>query len=267
MGRAVAHGRVLPERFSDPTALALLSSTDQQRVERVRRGERTFHPLRAMGKAYLLRQALAMVARTVFIDDAVREANAPQLVILGAGLDGRAYRMSELKDAVVFEVDHPDTQRDKKERAAKLTHAAREVKYVPVNFERDSLEQALTEAGHDASRPTTWIWEGVVMYLDPADVEATLKVIAQRSAPKSRLVINYHQPLWIRPLIGLFVRAVGEPLKSHFTPDQIRALLARYRFEVKRDQSVYEIFRGLDPVIAQQLKRINHLRLAVGDLT
>lgn len=267
MGRAIAHGRTLPGRFSDPTALPLLSSSDRDVVERIRRGEGTLRPLKALGKAYLLRQSLAMVARTVFIDDAIREAGHGQLVILGAGLDGRAYRLSELKDVTVFEVDHPDTQRDKLERAKSLTAFAREVKHVAVNFERDSLDDALEQAGHDQARPTTFIWEGVVMYLDPKDVEATLSVIVKRSAPTSRLVINYHQPLWVRSVLGVFLRRVGEPLKSSYSPDEMRALLQRHGFTVRRDQNVYDILRGLDAQLGERLRGISHLRLAVGDLT
>ncbi|CAA9213621.1 MAG: O-methyltransferase [uncultured Acidimicrobiales bacterium] len=49
------------------------------------------------------RQAEAMALRTVAVDDAVRAADNPQLVILGAGLDGRAWRMPELADVAVFE--------------------------------------------------------------------------------------------------------------------------------------------------------------------
>src|SRR5271166_6052530 len=48
--------------------------------------------------------------RTRAIDTAVREgvaAGAAQLVLLGAGLDARAWRMHELSGVHVFEVDHP----------------------------------------------------------------------------------------------------------------------------------------------------------------
>ena len=81
-----------------------------------------------------------MVARTVAIDEAVRDAASPQVVILGAGLDGRAWRMSELADVTVFEVDHPDSQREKRARAAPLKQAARDVRFVPVDFTRDRFE-------------------------------------------------------------------------------------------------------------------------------
>ena len=57
-----------------------------------------------------------MTVRSLAIDDAIAAAKNPQLVIQGAGLDGRAFRMPELRDKVVFEVDHPDSQRDKRAR-------------------------------------------------------------------------------------------------------------------------------------------------------
>ena len=119
-----------------------------------------------------------MVARTVAIDDAVRAATAPQVVILGAGLDGRAWRMPELRDVTVFEVDHPDSQRVKRARVSALEPVARDIRFVPVDFTRDRLDDALAAAGHDATRATTWIWEGVVMYLELSDIDATLSVIA-----------------------------------------------------------------------------------------
>ena len=78
-----------------------------------------------------------------------------------AGFDGRAYQMSELRDTIVFEIDHPDTQRDKRERARRLLPVAREIRHVPVDFTMDSLEDKLAAAGHDPEKPTTWVWEGV----------------------------------------------------------------------------------------------------------
>lgn len=52
----------------------------------------------------------------------------------------------------------------------------------------------LGAAGHRADVPTTWIWEGVVPYLAPADVEATTRAVAERSAAGSRLVVHYAEP-------------------------------------------------------------------------
>jgi O-methyltransferase involved in polyketide biosynthesis len=65
---------------------------------------------------------------------------------------------------------------------------------VPVNLAHDRLADALSTAGHRSCTPTTWIWEGVVPYLDRADVKATVAAVADLSAPGSRLVVNYQAP-------------------------------------------------------------------------
>src|SRR5262245_12927018 len=121
MGRAIAHGRAAGVTFSDPTAMALLSAEQQAEVERVRKGQPHREWRARFRYEHLTRESQLMVARTVAIDAALRNAAAPQVVILGAGLDGRAWRMRELAGAVVFEVDHPDSQRQKLERIAPLT--------------------------------------------------------------------------------------------------------------------------------------------------
>jgi O-methyltransferase involved in polyketide biosynthesis len=55
-----------------------------------------------------------LAPRSIVIDDALKARLNPQLVILGAGLDGRAWRMRELAAADVFELDHPTSQEDKR---------------------------------------------------------------------------------------------------------------------------------------------------------
>jgi methyltransferase (TIGR00027 family) len=262
MGRAAAHGRSSVARFDDPTALALLPDAARARVERFRAGG----PARGLGERWqrriLDRRAKMMVARTVAIDDAVRAGPAPQLVILGAGLDGRAWRMPELREVVVFEIDHPDSQRDKQSRVAALTPAARDIRFVPVDFTRDSLDDALGKAGHDPGKPTLWIWEGVVMYLTLPEIEASLATLERRSAPGSRLVVAYHAPALLLGLLGFLLRFVGEPLRSAFKPDAMRALLAKHGFEVTLDQDLPAIGAALTPDVAQATRVLGHLRIA-----
>jgi methyltransferase (TIGR00027 family) len=259
--RALAHGTTPVARFSDPTALALLPEAARARVER----------LRAEGPPKSFRQKLArgpldtrsrmMVIRTVAVDDAVRSAAAPQLVILGAGLDGRAWRMQELRDVTVFEVDHPDSQREKRGRIGRLERAAREVRFVPVDFARDSLEAALAAAGHDPARATTWIWEGVVMYLTQSAIEATLEVIQKRSTSHSRLIIVYHSPARILKVVGLMLRVVGEPLRSAFSAEQMRGLLTRFGFEVIEDADLPTLGRALSADMADATRYVKHMRV------
>jgi methyltransferase (TIGR00027 family) len=265
MGRALAHLAPTLTSFHDPTAFALLPEEARARVERARRDEVPRGVLPRIERAYLRRQSKVMVARTLTIDEAVRSAHAPQVVILGAGLDGRAWRMPELADVVVFEVDHPDSQRDKRARIASLPQTAEHVHFVAVDFERDDLESALAKAGHDSTRPTTWIWEGVVMYLTRADVEASLAVIERRSAPHSRLIVAYHSPALITKLVGLVVNRLGEPLRSAFTPEAMAKLLEKYGFSVLRDDDIRTIGAALDAEIARATKVIKHLRIVTAD--
>jgi len=264
-GRALAHGRTAVSKFDDPTAFELLPHAAQRYVARIRSGEGPRGLRERVETAFRERQSLVMVVRTVVIDDAIRAAAAPQLVILGAGLDGRAWRMPELRDAVVFEVDHPDTQGDKRARVSGLKQAARDVRFVPVDFERDSLDRALRAAGHDPALATTWVWEGVVMYLAPADVEATLAVIQGRSAPGSRLILVYHRPALMLRAINLFVARLGEPFRSAYTPEAMRSLLAKYGFELAADAPINELGAGLSREVGQATKYIDHLRVATAD--
>ena len=265
MGRAVAHGATTESRFSDPTALALLPDDARAIVERFRSGVAPKGIRGRLGHTYIDKLSKVMVARTVAIDDAVREASSLQLVILGAGLDGRAWRMPELGETTVFEVDHPNTQREKRERVAALSQAARDVRFTPVDFTRDSLDDALTAAGHDPALATTWLWEGVVMYLMPADIEATLAVIKRRSTSGSRLIVMYHSPALMLRLIGPIVRRMGEPLRSSFTADTMRALVARYGFGVVWDADMPTIGGEMSAEIAQATRRMKHLRIVTAD--
>jgi methyltransferase (TIGR00027 family) len=266
MARAIAHLEGNVPGFSDPTALALLPDEARARVEQFRSGPPGGTARERMQRRFLEGRALMMAVRTVAIDQAVRQAAAPQVVILGAGLDGRAWRMTELREAVVFEVDHPDTQREKVARAASLPGIAREVRFVPVDFTRDRLEDKLAAAGHDPNRPTIWIWEGVVMYLTRAEVEATLAVVSRRSASGSRLIIAYAAPGLLLPLIHLLLRRIGEPVRSVYTARSMKAMLAQHRFAVVRDDDIPTLARTLSAQAGKGTRVLRHIRIVVSDV-
>jgi methyltransferase (TIGR00027 family) len=134
------------------------------------------------------------VARTRYIDDRVRAAVAAglqQIVILGAGFDARAYRLPECATRTVFEVDHPATQARKRrlvQHALPGTNA--HVRYVPTDFDRDTIETDLASAGFDPRRSTLFIWEGVTNYLTEDAVDQTLRRCA-RAVPRSGIVFTY----------------------------------------------------------------------------
>jgi len=206
-----------------------------------------------------------MVARTVAIDAAIRNTAVTQVVILGAGLDGRAWRMPELARAVVFEVDHPDSQRQKLQRVAPLTLEAREVRFVPVDFRHGNLAEALEAAGHSPDIPTAWIWEGVVMYLNRDEIETTLSIVEARSAPRSRLIVAYVQPALMLLLLVVIVRRLGEPIRTVLTPHQMRKLLARHGFCTLWDRDLPAIGSELSAEIGHATRLMRHLRIVTAD--
>ena len=239
LGRAMADAGLshVPD-FHDPTARVFLTEKGTQSLANVERAARAGRRGYRIEMARVMADMIAL--RTSAIDAAVRDAiaaGATQLVILGAGYDGRAWRLPELTDVKVFEVDHPATQGDKRTRVAHLPPARGIVTFVPVNFERDSLNAALENAGHDPSSPTCWIWEGVVMYLTHDAMHATLRAVAERSAPGSTLIINYHTKHrgWIGRII---FRLIGEPQISAWTPEEMAADLHAVGFEVREDSGM-----------------------------
>lgn len=265
MARAIAHGRTPVAAFSDPTAMALLSAEQRAEVERIRQGTRPRGWRARFRYEHLTRESQMMVARTVAIDADLVNAAAPQVVILGAGLDGRAWRMRELVTSLVFEVDHPDSQQQKLQRVASLTLEAREVRFVPVDFRGGDLAHALEVAGHDPHLTTAWLWEGVVMYLDRDEIETTLRIVEDRSAPGSRLIVAYHQPAWMLLLLAVIVRRLGEPIRTVLTPYQMRDLLGRYGFCTRWDRDLPAIGCELSTEIGHATRLMRHLRIVTAD--
>ncbi len=139
-----------------------------------------------------------IAARCRYIDDYLEKClqdGAAQVVILGAGLDSRAYRFGRLKEpARVFEVDHPATQAAKIARLKKIFHEVpRHVTYVPIDFNEETLDR-LAECGYDRSQRTLFIWEGVVAYLKPEAVDATLAWVRFNSGSGSAIIFDYIYP-------------------------------------------------------------------------
>jgi methyltransferase (TIGR00027 family) len=239
LGRALADAGLshVPD-FHDPTARVFLTEKGKRSLAKTELAARGGKRGIAADAARAMADMIAL--RTTAIDTAVRDAisaGARQLVILGAGYDGRAWRMPELAGVKVFEVDHPATQGDKRAHLSELPSPKGIVTFVSMNFETDSLDAALQRAGHDRASPTCWIWEGVVMYLRRDAMRATLASIARRSAPGSTLIVNYHT-IHRRFFARLMFRLIGEPQISAWTPEEMAADLRSAGFVVREDSSM-----------------------------
>jgi methyltransferase (TIGR00027 family) len=136
----------------------------------------------------------SMLCRKRYIDDknleALRAGNEV-VVILGAGLDTRAYRLPELVGVPVFELDLPENIDYKRKKVVEsFGEVPAHVHLVPIDFEAQDLGSVLAEHGYEPERKTFFVWEGVTQYLSEAGVRDTLRFLAQ-AAPGSRLVFTY----------------------------------------------------------------------------
>lgn len=137
-----------------------------------------------------------VIARTRYFDHVFTKAlsnKVPQIVLLGAGYDSRAYRFADLNKGIwIYELDAAPTQEMKKKylRKAKVK-VPNLVTFVPIDFNRESLKDVLESAGYDVNQQTLFIWEGVTYYLESASVEATLKFVSDLPHPDTRIVFDY----------------------------------------------------------------------------
>jgi methyltransferase (TIGR00027 family) len=137
-----------------------------------------------------------VIARTKFIDQvfdqAMRDGFA-QILMMGAGFDSRAIRLpSRDGKTKVFELDAPITQQAKigQYQQRKISVPANLI-FVPIDFERQTLSQRLTEVGFRKDCATLFVLEGLTMYLEPESIAQTFTVISEYAGKGSRVVFDY----------------------------------------------------------------------------
>jgi methyltransferase (TIGR00027 family) len=137
-----------------------------------------------------------LFARTEFFDELFRQAledNWPQIVLLGAGCDSRAYRFESLvKDTTVYELDHPATQQVKRELLARVGIAVPEyVRFVAADLNNRFLGDVLASHGLQGDQRTLFLMEGVIYFLTAEGVDSLLRSIRDCSAIGSLLAFDY----------------------------------------------------------------------------
>lgn len=115
-------------------------------------------------------------------------AGLRQVVILASGLDSRAYRLEWPAGTVVYEIDQPKVLEYKAEILTGVAPKAVR-REVAIDLRHDWVS-ALRAAGHDATAPTAWLAEGLLMYLPAAAQDALFEQVTQLSAPGSRIAIE-----------------------------------------------------------------------------
>ena len=182
-----------------------------------------------------------LVARSRVAEDELARRVAKglrQYVVLGAGLDTFAARnVHAARGLRVFEVDHPSTQRWKREALQAAGLEVGDTAFVPLNLERDDLMQGLRAAGLRTDQPVFIAWLGVTLYLTPEAVWKTLSAVATLP-PGSGIAFDYRVPAeQLNPLeralhdmVAQQIAAIGEPWLSAFDPTALQRQLQEMGF-------------------------------------
>ncbi len=217
--------------------------------------------------------------RTHFFDEYFGNAVSDgirQVVILAAGLDSRAYRLSWPADTTVYEIDQPKVLEYKTgilESHGAVPSATR--RPVPVDL-RDDWPAALLAAGFDRTQPTAWLAEGLLPYL-PSDAQDRLfEMFTALSAPGSQVAVeafgmnsNGNTQRWrrMRERLGLDVNV--EALTYH-EPDRSDAAqwLADHGWQVhsvNNREEMARLGRSVPEDLADDAVRSTLLRARLGD--
>jgi methyltransferase (TIGR00027 family) len=231
-----------PPVLHDPLAIDILGAelasdirADPQRFETDRH-------------APYLRAFVAVRAR--FAEDQlarVRSAGVEQYVVLGAGLDTSAYRVTRPESPLrIWEVDHPATQAWKQERLREANVAVPDhMTFVPIDFEHQTLPEVLAAAGFDPSAGALFSWLGVVPYLTRSAILSTLGYLSAATQAGGGVVFDYSlAPEVLTPrqravfdALGERVRSSGEPFQSSFVPAELTRELRSLGFRFAEDFS------------------------------
>jgi methyltransferase (TIGR00027 family) len=178
-----------------------------------------------------------LACRKRFIGDKLAEAldEIDAVVILGAGLDTRAYRLTRRVRKPVFEVDLPvNVARKVKTVRRVLGELPLSVRFVALDFEDDDLLTALAEHGYRLDYRAFFIWEGVTQYLTEDAVRRTLEGL-RATAPGSRMVFTYVRRDFIDGTNRYGTRTLYRSVRQrkqlwHFglNPDEVAGFIAEY---------------------------------------
>lgn len=221
-----------PKILSDPIAPRLVDTMrdDDEWLTPILR-----HPFAKQWRAgFMIRSRYAEDCLAECVDQGIQ-----QYAILGAGLDTFAFRQPPWAQALrIYEIDHPATQRWKRDRLAAASIAIPpNLTFVPIDFERGSLCEALRAADFNFGTKTFCSWLGVTQYLTFDAIRETLEfvLLLPRS---SEIVFSFVLPLEMLPKVEAEARAmaanksasVGEPYLTAICADDLRVQLSAMGF-------------------------------------
>jgi methyltransferase (TIGR00027 family) len=222
-----------PRIVNDPIAVALVDDVTREQI--------ATRPAALRSPALMVPRA-AVLLRSRYAEDLLAKAierGMSQFVILGAGLDTFAFRQpASAGPLLVYEVDFPATQAWKRQRLAAAGLVVPDnLRWVPIDFEQQTLTTPLGNADFDASKPAFFSWLGVTQYLSLPAIDATLSFVAALRSP-STIVLSFMVPdIDLPPEEAAVVRQVaddaaraGEPWLTRISSQELAVRLTQLGF-------------------------------------
>jgi len=225
-----------PKILDDPIALRIIGTEGESWLR---------SNLERLQEARSLRAFI--VARSRYAEDELAQAiqrGTRQYVILGAGLETFPYRNPYAESRLrVFEVDHPATQSWKRKRLLEVgLTIPNSLTFAPVDFERQTLADGLSQTGFKADQPAFLSFLGVIIYLTREAVMDTFGFVASLS-PGTEIAFDCPVPTsslsdaqkLAREARANRMTAIGEPWQTYFDPSSLASDLRRMGFQQIED--------------------------------
>ncbi len=267
-----------PIIFRDPLAIQLVPRTTRMMIK----SRLLFRLLSGTKKyAYLCRLRAQLLGRARFAEEQLEKAiktGINQYALLGAGLDSFALRRNDLISTLkVYELDHPASQTAKRSLLAKLNiDLPKNLEFIAIDFEKESIPDALTRSSYSNERPVYCSWLGVTPYLTHEAIFNTLQSIATSSKAGSEIVFDYGIPkelidpldIPIKDWVERSVARQGEPQITTLDPRTLQQNFHDLGFELIENLSPTEMTKryfaggkdGLRPISSSYLA---HFRIRI----
>jgi methyltransferase (TIGR00027 family) len=183
--------------------------------------------------------AWPLIARTKLIDDLVHTAlaeGADRVVNLAAGLDTRPYRLRVPAGLRWVEADLPQNVEYKQRELASVPAACELVREAVDLSDQRHRRAFLARASQGAKRALV-ITEGLLMYLEPAFVEALTRDLAARPEVKW-WVVDLASPATLELMQAATDRHLTASSRMRFAPEQGVAFFRPLGFRANEVQSM-----------------------------
>jgi methyltransferase (TIGR00027 family) len=209
------------------------------------------------------------------LKDSIEKKEIETVVNLGAGMDCRAYYITGVENIRYFEVDYPSVVETKKAKMKKILGKLPDhVIYVPIDFEKQSLDTELKKAGYNLTSKTLFIWEGVTQYISKEANDSTLKYVAQ-AAPGSKIVFTYIIKSFIEgknihdgiKVMYKYMRKKNNPLWIYgLDPNDMGDYLSKYSLSLIEDIGSEEMEERYIKLVDLDLKIFEIERMALAEV-